>query len=76
MSSYYKSSKIHYIGMYTKYIAYEIYLDQKHHRSHKNTVEQICNTCLNSDWVLTDEEKELMLKNALNFAKSEYKISL
>ena len=75
MKSYHKLSKEFYIVMFTEYLAYELYLDQKYHKKHNNTVKQVLNTCLDG-WVITADEKDIMIENALKITKNKYNISI
>jgi len=69
---YIKEAKKKFIEAYTDIFAHELYLDQKYHKADNNTYRVIWNTCYNSQWVLNQKEKELLLKNALEIAKTKY----
>ena len=69
---YNKESKKFYIKIYTKILAYELYLDIKYHSDQNNSDEILLNECLNKGWILSDKEKELLLKIVIKIAKVKY----
>lgn len=73
MSSYDKLSKDFYIKMYSEYLAYEIYLDNKFHIEEHNTIIQILNACFD-EWVLTDNEMKRIIRNGKKIFKEKYNI--
>ena len=75
MKKYEELSKTFYLKMFTEYFAYELYLDNKYHKKHNNTINQILNTCFDP-WPVTDEEKEVIISNGKVIAKSKYNISI
>lgn len=72
--SYIKESKKVFIELYTWLLAHEIYLNRKYHKKHNDSIKVICNTCLNSGWVLSEKEKHNLIKNAIEIAEKEYGI--
>lgn len=66
-----KLSKQFYIGMYTEYLAHEIYLYKKYQSRYKYSIEVIWNTCLNP-WIITEEEKEIIFENAKTIFNEKY----
>ncbi len=73
--SYYKNSKRFYIKMYTDYFAYELYINQKYHKKDNNNIDIVWNGIFDH-WILNEEEKKLMIKNAIEIANKEYKLKL
>ena len=73
MSSYKILSKKFYINIFTGYLAYEMYLDNKFHKKQNNTINQILNTCFDP-WPISDEEKEVMIINAKEIFKTKYQL--
>ena len=69
---YNKESKEYFIELYTQKLAHELYLDFKYRKKENNTIERIYNTCINSGWILNEEEKELMIKDAIELANGKY----
>ena len=75
MMSYYKDSKQFFIGMYTEYLAFELYLDKKYHTEENNSVEQVWNSCFDH-WVLSKKEKGIAIKRAIEIANKKYGLKL
>ena len=70
--SYNKESKKFYLKIYEELLAYEFYLDKKYRSDQNNSAEILLNDCLNKGWLLSNKEKELLLKNALKIVKKKY----
>lgn len=75
MKKYEELSKTFYIKIFTEYLVYEIYLDNKYHKKENNTLKQILNSCFDP-WPITEKEKEKMIAKAKVIAKSNYNISI
>lgn len=71
MNEYERQSKQFYIGMYTEYLAHEIYLYKKYQNKYNYSVEVIWNTCLNP-WIITEEEKKIIFENARMIFNQKY----
>ena len=69
---YNKESKKFYIKIYRELLTYELYLDKKYRSNQNNSPKILLNDCLNKGWLLTNKEKELLLKNAIKIAKVKY----
>ena len=71
---YNKESKDYYLKMITEKFAYDLYLDRKFHNN--NSVEIIWNTCINSGWIISNKEKEMIFKEAFDIANKKYNLQI
>ena len=62
---YNKKSKKYYIDMITEKFAYDLFLNEKYCTESNNSVEVIWNTCVNSGWIISDKEKEVIMKRVV-----------
>ena len=72
--SYNEESKKFYLKIHEELLAYELFLNKKYWRDQNNSAKILLNDCLNKGWLLSDKEKELLLKNAVKVAKNKYKL--
>ena len=73
MKKYNKESKDYYLQMITEKLAHDLYLDRKYHKQHNNSIEIIWNTCINSGWIISDKEKEIIIRSAIEIANHSRK---
>lgn len=71
MNQYEKLSRQFYIGMYTEYLAHEMYLYKKYRSKYNYSIEVIWNTCLNP-WIISEKEKEIIFENARTIFSHNY----
>ena len=60
------------IKTHINYLAYHWYLDQKYLKSDNNTIERVCFTCLNTGWLIKEEEMKRLIEKALIIANKKY----